>query len=112
MEVEKLYLSPGVAYYFRGTHLIGGRSTESTCLDFRPHNNFQWARIEARVWLHLTLCLFLEVRKLLNLQGVAYLEGRFKSRSYGMCTHTQYYKPYTAVCEHTYIFMGCVYRAQ
>ena len=26
---------------------------------------------------------FLEVRKLLKLQGVAYLEGRFKSRSYG-----------------------------
>ncbi len=53
MEVEKLYLSPGVVYYFRGSHLIGGRSTESTCLDFRLHN-FP-VRIEARVWLHLSI---------------------------------------------------------
>ncbi len=49
---------------------------------------FQWATIEAREWLHLplfrTLLLLLEVRKLLKLLGVAHLEGRLKSRSYGV----------------------------
>ncbi len=42
---------------FRGSHLIGGCSTESTCLDFKPLKNtiFQWARTEAMEWLHLPL---------------------------------------------------------
>ncbi len=35
----------------------------------------------------MQLSLFLEVRKLLKLQGVAYLEGRLKSRSYGSLRH-------------------------
>ena len=33
------------------------------------------------------MSLFLEVRKLLKLQGVAYLEGRFRSRSYSKQTY-------------------------
>ncbi len=69
---------------------------EFTCLDFKTLT-FQWATIKAREWLYLPLFrtrhyLFfcqrscrslLEVRKLLKLLDVAYLEGRLKSRSYG-----------------------------
>ncbi len=47
----------------------------------------------------MQLSLFLEVRKLLKLQGVAYLEGRIKSRSYGNtmqnCTRVMYTSMYT-----------------
>ncbi len=76
---------------FRGSHLIGGRSTESTCLDFRRLKKtliFQWARIEAMcgyIYLYLRHDIIVNavVAILLKLQGVAYLEGRFKSRSYG-----------------------------
>ncbi len=47
----------------------------------------------------MQLSLFLEVRKLLKLQGVAYLEGRLKSRSY--CNYASVRMPsevYGSVC--------------
>ncbi len=47
---------------FRGSHLIGGNLTESTCLDFRPLI-FQWATIEARESDYIYLYLERDIKK-------------------------------------------------
>ncbi len=45
----------------------------------------------------MQLLLLLEVRKLLKLLGVAYLEGRLKSRSYGI-VYIAFLKYYCRIC--------------
>ncbi len=77
-------------HIFRGSHLIGGYST---ILDFRPLNYIVSCSLELRLWFDLYLgrdikstlqSLLLEVRKLEKIEGVAYLEGRFKSNKCGI----------------------------